>query len=673
MQPILGRTFHQEEDQQANNPSVILTYGAWQRRFGGDPGAIGKTLAIDGELATVVGVLPRNFEFAPTQSEEIWISLRATGFYLHRNLYWLYPVGRLKSGVSPQQAQLEMTALSRQLEQQFPDVNTGLSTKLVGLREEIVGQVQPVLIAVMAAIGFVLLITCANVAGLLLARSVPRQREISIRLAIGASRGRIARQLLTESVLLAVLGGASAILVAHWAVPAVVSLLPQNALLATPQIQGLTVNGQALLFVLALCLITGVLFGLAPVFQTLKPSLQKDLQEAGRGTMGAANRRLRAVLVISQIALAVVLLIGAGLLLKSLNRVLRADPGFNTSNLLTGTVVLPANKYKDGPTQLAFQQRLLQALDRLPGVEQTAAVTSLPMSGQSNTSRFDVEGHPKASGGEEYEANTPTVSQNYFSVMGIPLRNGRFFNSEDRDKSPHVLIVNQAMADLVFHNQNPVGKRINFTYTNEQHYFEIVGVVADENVSALDAPPTPIVYDCFEQDPTTYFGLAIRTRGEPGALAAAFTRTVRELEPDAPIIGLGTMEQVIADSQSMILRAYPAHLIGVSPWSRSPSPPWGCTACSPTQSPSALESSACASLSARSAATCSMVVNNGLKLAVIGIALGIGGGFLIARMMAGLLFGVTPARYPNLCRRGRRALRGRVRRELHPRITRDPR
>ena len=426
LRPILGRTFHPEEDQQDKNVPVILTYGSWQRRFGGDRGVIGRALVIDGEQATVVGVLPQDFTFAPTQSEEIWISLHATGYLLRRNLYWLYPVGRLKTGVSPDQAQAEMSTLSRQLELQFPSDNTGISTRLVSLREQIVGRVQPVLIAVMAAIGFVLLITCANIAGLLLARSVPRQREVSIRLAIGASRGRIARQLLTESVLLAFLGGGSAILAAYWAMPTVVALLPQNALLATPQLQGLAINGPALWFVLTLSLTTGILFGLAPVAQTFKPKTQRDLQEAGRGSMGVASRRVRAALVVSQMALAVVLLVGAGLLLKSLNRVLHTDPGFNTTKLLTGTVILPGNKYQDGPSQLAFQQRLLEALDRLPGVEHTAAVTSLPMSGQGNTSRFDVEGHPKTSGGEEYEASTPTVTQNYFSVMGIPLRAGRF-------------------------------------------------------------------------------------------------------------------------------------------------------------------------------------------------------------------------------------------------------
>jgi len=647
VQPILGRTFHREEDEQAKSPPVILTYGAWQRRFGSDPATIGKSLIIDGELATVVGVLPRDFQFAPTQSEELWVSARATGYLLRRNLYWLYPVARLKSGVAPLQAQTELTALSQQLELQFPDANKGLSTKLIGLREEIVGQVQPVLIAVMAAIGFVLLITCANVAGLLLARSVPRQREISIRLAIGASRGRIVRQLLTESVLLALLGGASAILAAHWAIPVVVSLLPQNALLATPQLQGLAVNSQALWFVLTLSLVTGVLFGLAPVFQTLKRNLQRDLQEAGRGTMGTANRRFRSALVVSQIALAVVLLIGAGLLLKSLSRVLHTDPGFNTSHLLTGTIVPPSNKYKDGPTQLAFQHQLLQALDRLPGVEQAVAVTSLPMSGQSNTSRFDVEGHAKASGGEEYEAKTPSVTQDYFSVMGIPLRGGRFFNSEDRVDSPRVLIVNQAMADLVFHNKNPVGKRINFTYTSEQHYFEIVGVVANENVTALGAPPVPIVYDCFDQDPSGYFGLAIRTRGDPRALAAAFSRTVRELEPEAPILDLGTMEQVIAGSPAMILRAYPAYLLcafAVVALSLAALGLYGVLAYAVAQR--TRELAVRIALGARRGDLLWMVVNNGLKLALIGIALGIGGGFLVAKMMASLLFGVSPTDIP---------------------------
>jgi putative ABC transport system permease protein len=269
------------------------------------------------------------------------------------------------------------------------------------------------------------------------------------------------------------------------------------------------------------------------------------------------------------------------------------------------------------------------------------------MSGQSNTSRFDVEGHSKTSGGEEYEANTPTVSQNYFSVMGLPLRSGRFFNSEDRDTSPHVLIVNQAMADLVFHNQNQVGKRINFTYTNAQHYFQIVGVVGNENVNALDAPPTPLVYDCFEQDPSGYFALAIRTKSDPGALAGALTRTVRELEPEAPIIGMGTMQQVIADSPSMILRAYPAYLIGgfaALALVLAALGLYGMLAYSVAQR--TRELGVRIALGARRGDLLRIVVSDGLKLAVIGIGLGITGGLVVARMIASLLFGVPPSDLP---------------------------
>jgi putative ABC transport system permease protein len=409
----------------------------------------------------------------------------------------------------------------------------------------------------MGAIAFVLLITCANVAGLLMARSVPRQREISSRLALGARSLRIARQLLTESILLALIGGCAGILFAYWAIPLLISVLPQNILLATPQLQGLSVNTGVLWFALTLSVLTGIFFGLAPVIQTFKPSLRTELQEAGRGSVGSMHRRIRNALVISEVALAVVLLVGAGLMLKSLNHVLSTDPGFNTRNLLTGSVSLPEKKYPGGTSQRAFQQRLLQTINRLPGVVQAGAVTVVPMSGQSNTSRFDLEGHPKSSGGEEYEANSPTVTQNYFSVMGIPLRSGRFFNSQDRETSPHVLIVNQTLADLVFPNQNAVGKRINFTYTNETHYFEIVGVVGNENVNSLDAPSTPIVYDCYEQSPNPYFNFVIRTTKEPSTLAAAVTRVVHELEPEAPVFGLSSMSEIISDSPMMMLRPTP--------------------------------------------------------------------------------------------------------------------
>jgi predicted permease len=642
VQPILGRTFGAGEDELQKNFPVMLSYGAWQRRFGGNPGVVGTALALDGELATVVGVLPKNFAFAPTQSAELWMSPRVSGFFLRRNAYWLHPVARLKPGVSLQQAQTEIQTLSRRLAMQYPDSNAGVSTELVDLRRQIVGQVRPVLVLLMAAIGFVLLITCANVAGLLLARSQPRRKEISIRLALGARSNRIARQLLTESVLLALMGGSAGVLAAYWAVPAVVSLLPPDILLSTPPLQGLKVHSGALWFSLGISLLTGISFGLAPLLQTLRPDLQHELQAAGRGSVGSTHR-LRSVLVVSEMALAVVLLVGAGLMLKSLHRVLNTDPGFNTRNLLTGVVALPGNKYPDGPKQLALQQQLLDRIGSLPGVEQAAAVTTVPMSAKGNTSRFDLEGHPKSSGGEEYEANTPTVTQNYFSVMGIPLRAGRFFNSQDRDKSVHVVIVNQAMADMVFPRQDPIGKRINFTYTNEPHYVQIVGVVGNENVNSLEAPPTPIVYDCYEQDPYPYFSLVIRTRKEPGSLVAAVTRSIHELEPQAPVFKISSMAQIISTSPTMMVRAYPAYLIGgfsAVALLLATLGLYGVLAYSVEQR--SRELGLRMALGAQRGDLLRMVVNSGLKLALIGIALGVVAGVVAARLIASLLFGVSP-------------------------------
>ena len=642
VRPILGRTFQLADEHEKKSLSIVLTYGAWQRRFGKDPKVIGKTLMMNGEVATIIGVLPNSFVFAPGQSADFWTWFQADEWRSRRNAHWMYPVARLKPGVTLQQAQSEVQSLSRQLEKQYPDSNAKVSTELIDLREQIVGPMQPVLVAVMGAIAFVLLITCANVAGLLMARSVPRQREISIRLALGARSLRIARQLLTESVLLALIGGSGGVLIAYWAVPLLVSVLPENILLATPQLQGLAVNTGVLWFALTLSVLTGILFGLAPVIQTFKRSLRAELQEAGRGSVGSAHRRIRNALVISEMALAVVLLVGAGLMLKSLNRVLRADPGFNTRNLLTGSLSLPEKKYPDGASQLAFQQRLLQTINRLPGVEQAGAVTVVPMSGQSNTSRFDVEGHPKSSGGEEYEANSPTVTQNYFSVMGIPLRAGRFFNSQDRETSPHVVIVNQTLADMVFPHQNAVGKRINFTYTNETHYLEIVGVVGNENVNSLDAPATPIVYDCYEQNPNPYFNFVIRTTKEPATLAASVTRVVHELEPEAPVFALSSMSDIISDSPMMMLRAYPAYLIGgfaTLALVLAALGLYGVLAYSVAQR--TRELGVRMALGAQRRDLLRMVVNNGLKLALIGIGLGIVGGLLVARLIASLLFGVA--------------------------------
>jgi predicted permease len=642
VKPILGSTFRIQDEQGQSAPVVMLTHGGWQRYFGGSPDVVGKTMVLDGELSTVVGVLPQGFQFGPSQSGDIWQSMRVKEWKTRRNAFWLNPVARLKTGVNSQQAQAGISALASQLEQQYPDDNAGVGVQLVSLEEQLVGSIRPVLQLLMATVAFVLLITCANVAGLLLARSAPRQKEISIRVALGARRGRILRQMLTESVLLALLGGMAGTIAAFWLVPAIIRLIPQAELAAMPSLQGLHVNPGVLAFSLGLSCLTGILFGIIPALQILKPDLRQELQDAGRSSVGSGHHRFRNVLVVSEVALAVVLLVGAGLMLRSLQQVLNQDPGFDTSNLLTLGLALPEKAYPNGPQQREFQGRLLRDIHALPGVKDVAAVSIVPLSGSGNTSRFDLEGHPKASGGEEYEASTPTVTSNYFEVMGIPLRAGRFFGSQDTGKSTRVAIVNQALADHVFHGQNPIGKRINFTYTSELNLHEIIGVVGNENVDRLDAKMHPIVYDTFDQAPNTYFSLAIRTKQPPETLANTVEKKVHDLDSQVAVSNVASMAQIIGDSPTMLLRKYPAYLLagfagtalllavlGV----------YGLLAYSVVQRKRELGLRL--ALGAEPRDLRRLVVASGVKLTLLGAAFGIACAFGVARLISSLLFGIT--------------------------------
>jgi putative ABC transport system permease protein len=396
-------------------------------------------------------------------------------------------------------------------------------------------------------------------------------------------------------------------------------------------------------FALALSLATGVSFGLAPVLQAFKADLRAEIQESSHGSVGVAHRRVRNILVVSEVSMAVVLLAAAGLMLRSLAQVMNVDPGFRSENLLTATVVLPETKYSTGPKQLAMQRQLLQAVESLPGARNAGAVTVVPLSGSGNTSRFDVEGHPKASGGEEYEANTRTISQNYFSLMQIPLLAGRFFNPEDREKSERVVVVNRAMADMVFPGQDPIGKRINFTYTNEPNLVRIIGVVGNEHVDRVDLPPSPVIYDCFEQSPGPYFSVLIRSEKDPLALAGSVRQTVRDLEPDAPVYEVNTMAEIMAASPTMMLRAYPAYLIGgfaAVALLLALLGLYGVLAYGVAQR--TRELGLRMALGAQQGDVLRLILQNGLKLTMIGTMIGIVAALIVARLIASLLFGVAP-------------------------------
>lgn len=643
VRPILGRTFQPAEDDATKAAWVILTYGGWQHRLGGDPQVIGKTLVLDGVLCPVIGVLPQSFQFGPVGSAEIWRSLQMRPDFLRRNLHWFFPLGRLKPGVSLQQAQAGMQTLAGQLATQYPDSNQNVGTRLISLQEQLVGSMRPVLLVVMATVGFVLLITCANVAGLLLARSVPRQREVAIRAALGASRWRVVQQLLTESMLLAMIGGIAGVLVAYWAVPAIVTAIPKQELESMPAWQGLTVDRGALLFSFAVSVFTGILFGMVPALRIFKFDAREALQDAGRSSVGLPHARLRNALVIGEIAIAIVLLVGAGLMLNSLRSVLQVDPGFRTDHLLTMSVQLPSQNYPDDAHMQAFLRLVLQKENALPGVKEAAAVTAVPLSGNNSTSRFDLEGHPKASGGEEFEANSITVSPNYFRVMGIPLRFGRSFTAQDDAKSVHVVVVNQAFVDQVFPHQNPVGRRINFTYTSAPNLWEIVGVVGNENIGQLDAKPTPVIYDNFEQNIYGFLSLVVRTEQEPISVAGRVRDAVRQIDPGVPVSNIASMQQIIWDSPTMLLRAYPAYLIGVFAGIAlllAALGIYGLLAYSVAQR--TRELGLRTALGAQPSHLVRLVVRNALRLTGMGAILGIIAAFAGAHLISSLLFGVAP-------------------------------
>jgi predicted permease len=645
--PILGRSFHAEDDLEHTPQTNILAYGAWQRRFGGDRNIIGKTIVINGEVSTIIGVLPESFKFAPTRSADFWISTRVAGWRLRRNAHWLHPVARLKSGISLEQAQAGMMTLARQLQQQYPDSNSTVGVQTVSLKEDLVGSMRPALLILLAAVAFVLLITCANIAGLLLARSLSRQREISVRIALGAARMRIVRQLLTESVLLSLIGGTAGVLIASWAVRAIVATIPQQQLLSVPSLQGLSLDTPVLLFSFGLSVLTGLLFGLAPALQTFRSDVQHGLQESGRASVGSGHSHLRSTFVVVEVSLAVILLIGGGLLLKSLHKLLTVDPGFRTDNLLTASVALPQDAYPDDEHRLAFHNHLLETAATLPGVKNAATVNIVPLSSSGNTSRFDVEGHAKASGGEEYEANSRSISPNYFPVMGIPLMTGRFFGSQDAPTSTHVVIVNQALVKQAFPHEDPIGKRINYTYTGKPNLWQIVGVVGDENVGRIDEKPTPVVYTSLAQEPDSYFSLAIRTTRDPLSLAKAVRETIHQIDPSVPVFDVATMSEIISDSPTMLLRAYPAYLIGgfaSLALLLAVLGIYGLLSYSVTQR--TRELGLRVALGAKQRDLLRLVVGNGIKLTAIGVSLGIIAGLVVARLIASLLFGVGPADLP---------------------------
>jgi putative ABC transport system permease protein len=639
--PILGRGFLPDEDKPGAAPTVIISHGLWQQRFGADPNIVGRRLTLDGAGYTVLGVLPKSFQFAPMGRAQLWVPLRPTPGQLNRRfMHWLDVIVRLKPGVSLAQAQARMSAVGARIERENPDSHLGAGLKLVPLHEQIVGSVGSLLLVLLGASGCVLLITCANLANLLLLRAAARRQEIGVRLALGATRWRLARQLVRESLLLTSMGGVLGLALAKVGCKLLLAAMPAAQLDSMPYLQGPALNARVLGGAGALSLITGIVFGLAPAWQSTKLDLQSALKGGGRAAMSAGRQRLRSLLVVSEIALALALLIGAGLLIESTLRLLEVKLGFKPERLLTLRLELPPSRYSTDDQARAFHQQLLHRIAALPGVIGVASVNWLPLEGGPGD-LLRVEGQPPPPKGEAPKATTHVVSPNYFRTMGVALIKGRYFTDEDHQSAPGVVAINSALAKKLFGKRDPIGQRILFE-GDEPKPFEIVGVVDDERVGELDEEDQSVIYRPFLQDAWTKLNLVVRTAGEPDGVVNAVRGEAQALDPNLALYAVATMERLIAERPSTFLRRYPALLMAVFAaiaLALAAVGIYGVISYSVTQRTQELGIRM--ALGARRRDLLKLVLRQGLRLALLGVASGLAVALALTRLMRSLLFGVS--------------------------------
>jgi len=552
--PALGRTFSAEEDRPGGPKVAVLSDKLWRGTFLADPGILGKAITLDGEPYRVIGVMPRSFDYPP--GEELWMPIAlpdsAASDYQH---HYVRVMGRLKPGVSVERAQTQMTALALQIDGEHPATDAGNGVNVTPLRRQLVGDIQTPLIVLLGAVGFVLLIACANVASLLLARATTRHKEIAACAALGASRGRLLRQFLTESLMLSLAGGALGIALALWCTSFLVSIFPNDiANLSIPRIAQIPLNMPVLFFALAATVLTGVLFGVAPAMQSARANAADVLKESGRGaTSGSRSARLRGALVVGEIALSLVLLAGAGLLIESFERVAHGSLGFQPDHVLGVEVFLATNHYPESQPdkQRAFVRDVLQRMRTLPGVQSAGAVSTLPLTGFWGETDFLVEGRPLPKPGETPTADNRFVTPGYFSTMRVPLLGGRDFTDADRDDGRRVAIVDETLARRFFGGRS-VGKRLNLGTPEKPEWWEVVGEAANVKAFGLERPDLPTLYRPYEQRPLVLVAFTLRTAGDPAALLKSAQQAVWDVDPDQPIFKALPMS--ILAAQSIALR-----------------------------------------------------------------------------------------------------------------------
>lgn len=638
----LGRTFLSAEDQLSATPVAILSHALWQRRFNSDPNIVGRQIILTDEAYTVIGVMPEGFRSPPLREgqltdPELWVPFTIDLKEWTRSSRSVdAAVGRLKPGVTIEQARSEMQTIASRLERQYPESNTNQSISVDSLQESIVQKSRMPLLIVLGAVGFLLLIACANVAGLLLARSTERQREIAIRMALGATRSRIIRQLLAESLMLSLLGGALGLLLALWST----NLLVVLAADLIPRVNHIETDGRVLVFTLFISFATGIAFGLAPAFHLSIPNLNETLKEGGRGgSMGLRSQRLRSILVISEIALSLLLLVGAGLLARSFLRLQEVNPGFRPENLLTMYISLPGNRYMEDEQKVAFFNRVVTGVRSLPGVGQASVVSILPIS--ENFDRFGivVEGQPAQPLGVSPEADRYRIGPDYFSTMSIPLIAGRVFNERDRAQSSPVVIINETLARRYWPGESAVGKRIKGART-EDPWLEVVGVVVDVKQYGLDTAPTLQVYLPQDQSPTLHMTLVVRTGPNPGSYFKAVREKIWEIDRSQPVYNIRTMEQLL--SNSVTQRRFSMTLLGlISTMALILSCVGLYGVISYTVTQRAHEIGIRIALGARSWDVLKMVLGQGAALTITGICIGLVSSYAMTKMLNKLLFEVA--------------------------------
>lgn len=631
--PKYGNVFLPEDEGPGRNQVVILSHGLWQHRFGSATGILGSDITINNMSHTIVGIMPPEFEF-PLQLEkaELWVPLLLNP---DRRSYNYRVIARLKPNVRLEHAQADMSVIAQRLERQYPDSNTGRGVNVVSLQEHIVGKIRLSLLVLFGAVCLVLLIACANVANLLIARSTVRQKEVAIRAAVGASKFRLLCQMLTESLLLGLLGSGLGLILAYWGVKLLVAIGPESVL----RVREISIDWRVLGFTLLVALATGVIFGLAPALQATKANLNEWLKEGGgRTTMCPVRGRMRNLLVVFEVAMALMLLIGAGLMIKSFSRLHQVKSGFNPQNLLTAEVNLPRSKYRDGYQIIAVYQQVLNRIAGLPGVQSASAIHALPLSGNNNSILAVIEGRPLPRG-ESTSADYRAISPDYFRTMGIPMLDGRAFTDKDAAGSPAVVIVSETMAKKFFPNEDPIGKRLTIG-DGIAAPREVVGVVGDVRHFGLDRESTAEMYVPLLQRPWMNITLALRCTTDPAGLSAAIRNQVRQVDKDQTVSNIRTMEQVLSNSVSqrrfnmLLLSIFATVAITLSVVGI-----YGVMSFSVTQRTH--EIGVRMALGAQASDVLRMVIWRGTILALIGVALGLAAALSLTRVMKNLLFDVS--------------------------------